>query len=331
MWLGRQLPSRRRWVNSPVPTPMRNFCSRHHDPLSGRSGDWNPLLVRRDGVYLDLTTGAAGHAEAALERAPDIRWLGVDRDAEILEHARARLARFGERAELVHARWSDLERVLDERGIERLSGALFDLGVSSFQLDVPERGFAFSHDGPLDMRFDATGNDPTAADLLRTASQEQLVSWIRTYGEERFAGRIARAIVEARRRTPLRRTGELARVVEEVVPAPPRGVRRRIHPATRTFQALRIAVNRELEDFEQTLGVLQERLEDGGRLVILAYHSLEDRIAKSFLRESERAGSFRRLTKKPLRAEEEEVRRNPRSRSAKLRIGERVRGDPPNQ
>jgi 16S rRNA (cytosine1402-N4)-methyltransferase len=290
------------------------------------------LLLAEEGLYLDLTTGAGGHAEAALERSPRVRWLGVDRDAEILEIARARLARFGARVELVQSRWSELDALLDERGIATIDGALLDLGVSSLQLDRAERGFAFSHDGPLDMRLDPRGGDPTAADLLQRASQEQIESWIRTYGEERFAGRIARTIVEARRRQPLRRTGELARLVEEVVPAPPRGTRRRIHPATRTFQALRIAVNGELEDLEQVLGVLRRRIAPGGRVVVLSYHSLEDRIVKRFLRDTERADEFRRVGKKPVGPSEDEIRSNPRSRSAKLRIGERVRAkgaDPP--
>lgn len=290
------------------------------------------LLVAEEGLYLDLTTGAGGHAEAALERAPRARWLGVDRDAEILEIARARLARFGSRVELVRSRWTELDALLDERGIAQVDGALLDLGVSSLQLDRAERGFAFSHDGPLDMRLDPRGGDPTAADLLQRASQEQIESWIRTYGEERFAGRIARTIVEARRRQPLRRTGELARLIEEVVPAPPRGTRRRIHPATRTFQALRIAVNGELEDLEQVLRVLRRRIAPGGRVVVLSYHSLEDRIVKRFLRDTERADEFRRVGKKPMGPSEDEIRSNPRSRSAKLRIGERVRAtraDPP--
>ncbi|MBL8901253.1 MAG: 16S rRNA (cytosine(1402)-N(4))-methyltransferase RsmH [Planctomycetes bacterium] len=283
------------------------------------------LLVAEEGLYLDLTTGAGGHAEAALSRAPRARWLGVDRDAEILEIARANLARFGERVELVQARWGDLDRLLDERGIAAIDGALLDLGVSSLQLDRAERGFAFSQDGPLDMRLDPRGGEATAAELLERATQEQIATWIRSYGEERFAGRIARVIVEARRRQPLRRTGELARLIEEVVPAPPRGQRRRIHPATRTFQALRIAVNRELEDLECVLGILRRRLAPGGRLVVLSYHSLEDRIVKRFLRDTERADEFHRVSKKPLRPSEEEIRSNSRSRSAKLRIGERAR------
>lgn len=282
------------------------------------------LMVENGGTYLDLTMGAGGHAEAALMRSDRARWLGVDRDAEILEIAHQRLARFGERVMLVQSRWGDLEQVLDERQIDAVDGALLDLGVSSLQLDRAERGFAFSKDGPLDMRLDPKSGDASAADLLQRTSQEQLEKWIRTFGEERFAGRIARTIVETRRKQPLRRTGELARIIEEVVPGPPKGTRRRIHPATRTFQALRIVVNGELEDIERALGILQRRIKPGGRLVVLSYHSLEDRIVKRFLRQAEQQQLFRRVNKKPFIPTAAEIDSNPRSRSAKLRIGERT-------
>jgi 16S rRNA (cytosine1402-N4)-methyltransferase len=279
------------------------------------------LAPARGGVFVDCTVGLGGHARALLE-AGATRVIGLDRDAEALAEARRTLAPFADRVELVHADYRDLGAVLDARGVDRIDGALADLGVSSWQLEADDRGFSFRRDAPLDMRMDrSTG--PTAADLLRTASEGELAEVIHRYGEERHARRIARAIVAARRRAPIRTTGELAAIVRRAVAA--RGWRR-IDPATRTFQALRIWVNRELEGLDRFLEAVVERLRAGGRLVVIAFHSLEDRIVKHTLRALARgAGArVRVLTPRPIVASPDEVRRNPRARSAKLRAAERL-------
>jgi 16S rRNA (cytosine1402-N4)-methyltransferase len=274
------------------------------------------------GVVLDLTAGGGGHADAGLARFPNLRWIGIDRDPQILELARERLAKYGSRVRLIHGCWGDLEEHLEECGCTRIQGAFLDLGVSSLQLDRAERGFSFQRDADLDMRFDPSSSDPTAGEILARATEQELQRWLKEYGEERYAGRIARAIVRERRRLPLKRTSDLVRLVEQCIPP---GARRgqRIHPATRTFQALRIRVNRELSDLAEVLPVLERHLAPGGRLVVLAYHSLEDRIVKEYIREGERAKTLVRLTKKPVRPAREETLRNPRSRSARLRAAER--------
>jgi 16S rRNA (cytosine1402-N4)-methyltransferase len=273
------------------------------------------LAVRPGGFWVDGTVGAGGHAAEILRRsAPDGRLLATDRDADALEAAAPALAPYGERARLVHGDYRELPELLDETP----NGILLDLGVSSMQLDRPERGFSLKNDGPLDMRMDPRGGI-TAADVVNRLPEGELADIIHHYGEERAARRIARRIVERRRRAPFRGTLDLAEVVRSAARRPRGGG---IDPATLTFQALRIHVNRELEELGATLGRLARRLAPGGRLVVIAFHSLEDREVKQAFR-SAAAGGFRILTRKPLRASDEEVRRNPRARSARLRAIER--------
>jgi 16S rRNA (cytosine1402-N4)-methyltransferase len=270
------------------------------------------LAVRPGGLYVDGTVGLGGHAEAILERsAPDGRLLAFDRDTEALEQARARLAPYAGRARFVHADYREIPHHLSG---ERPQGVLVDMGVSSFQLDTPERGFSFAADGPLDMRLDRTQGE-TAADLVRRLSEFDLADVIYRYGEERRSRRIAHAIVEARRRERIETTGQLAALVRR---ASPKGGRPGLDPATRTFQALRIAVNRELERLADALRDIAHTLAGGGRFVAIAFHSLEDREVKHTFR-SLAADGFEVLTKKPVRPTEAETARNPRSRSARLR------------
>lgn len=281
----------------------------HASVLLGEALDL--LAVREDGFYVDGTLGLGGHALAILEKsAPAGRLLGVDRDGESLEEARARLAPFGGRAELAHADFREIPDLLGER---RADGILLDLGVSSLQLDSPERGFSFQNDGPLDMRMDRS-RGRTAEELVNRLPEQELLDLIHAYGEEPRARRVARAIVEARRRARVRTTSELAAVVRRVAFRSRRG----LDPATRTFQALRIAVNGELEGLSEALARLARCLAVNGRLAVIAFHSLEDREAKHAFRALEREG-FRVLTKKPLRPSEAETRANPRARSARLR------------
>lgn len=279
--------------------------------------------------YLDCTVGWGGLAARILERtAPGGLLVGVDRDAEAIARSHDRLQSLGSRARLVQGNFSDLKRHLASVGVIEVHGVIFDLGVSSPQLDSPARGFSFTADGPLDMRMDPSAG-PTAADLLAELSEGELADVIFRRGEERFARRIARGIVRARQRRPLTTTAELVAVIRESVP--PAYRHGRIHCATRTFQALRIAVNRELEVLEQAFRDAAEVLAPGGRLCIISFHSLEDRIAKRTLADLARGAQplLRILTKKPQRAAETERRRNPRARSAKLRVAERlVWGDP---
>jgi len=267
------------------------------------------LAVRGGGFYVDGTVGLGGHAAEVLRRsAPDGRLLGVDRDAEALGRAREALAPFASRVRLAQADYRDLPALL---GDERADGILLDLGVSSLQLDSPERGFSFRQDGPLDMRLDRSQGE-TADELVNRLREKELADVIFRYGEEPASRRIARAIVRAR---PIHRTATLAEVVRR---AAPRGRRPGLHPATRTFQALRIRVNRELDELAGALASLAGCLAPGGRLAVIAFHSLEDREVKQVFRELARGG-YRLLTKKPVRPGEEEVRRNPRARSARLR------------
>jgi 16S rRNA (cytosine1402-N4)-methyltransferase len=232
------------------------------------------------------------------------------------------LAAFTDRVELVHADYRSIAQVLDERGIDAIDGALADLGVSSMQFDQPGRGFSFQRDEPLDMRMDPTSGS-TAADLIAAASEPDLADAIYTYGEERYSRRIARAIVEQRAAAPVTTTGRLAAIVRAAVPH--RGYTR-IDPATRTFQALRIWVNRELEGLDRFITTVVQRLRAGGRIVVISFHSLEDRIVKHTFRALERSSAplLRVLTKKPVIAADAELEENPRARSAKLRAAERV-------
>jgi 16S rRNA (cytosine1402-N4)-methyltransferase len=271
-------------------------------------------------VFVDCTLGLGGHARALLA-AGAARIIGLDRDEDALAGARAALAPFGDRAEFVHADYRDLESVLDSRHIPAIDGALADLGISSLQLDSAGRGFSFQRDEPLDMRMDRSQGD-TAADLVARSSERELADVIFRYGEERFSRRIARAIVDARRETPVATTGRLAAIVRRAIPR--RGPAR-IDPATRTFQALRIWVNRELDGLDRFVETAMARLRQGARLVVITFHSLEDRIVKHTLRALESRGAgVKVLTKKPLVPRDDEVRDNPRARSAKLRAAERI-------
>jgi 16S rRNA (cytosine1402-N4)-methyltransferase len=237
------------------------------------------LRPERGGLFVDCTVGLGGHSQALLE-AGAARVIGIDRDVHALAVARTTLAPWGDRVELVHADYRSLPEVLDERGVREIDGALADLGVSSMQLDAAGRGFSFQRDEPLDMRMDVTTGE-TAADLVARVSEGELADAIYAYGEERFSRRIARAIVEARMGEPIATTGRLAAIVRRAVPR--RGYMR-IDPATRTFQALRIWVNRELDGLDRFLEAAAERLRAGARLVVISFHSLEDRIAKHTLR-----------------------------------------------
>mgnify|MGYP001065650207 CR=1 FL=1 len=279
------------------------------------------LLPQRGGVFVDCTVGAGGHARALLEAGAD-RIVAFDRDAGALDVSRKRLDAWADRVQLVHADYRALADVLDERGVGLVDGILADLGVSSMQIESSGRGFSFQRDEPLDMRMDPSGG-PTAAELIGRASEQELARVIFQYGEERYSRRIARAIVQARASGPIATTGQLAAIVRRA--GPPTGWRR-IDPATRTFQAIRIWVNRELDDLDRFLHAACRRLRGGARIVVITFHSLEDRIVKHALRSIEQRGEIgiRVLTKKPVRPGEKELVRNPRARSAKLRAAERL-------
>ena len=286
------------------------------------------------GVVVDATVGLGGHAAALLSRHPDIRLVGFDLDAAALAVARERLAGFGDRVTLVHASYGEMAERLPAAGLATVDGILFDLGVSSLQLDTPARGFSFRFDAPLDMRF--SGDGPTAADVLAEASEEELVHILREFGEEHRALRVARSIVRARQLGPIRTTSELYRIVR-----PALGPKGRIDPTTRVFQALRIATNRELEGITPALESAAHLLRPAGRLAVIAFHSLEDRLVKHALRRlSGRCvcppGTFQcrcnpeetleivtRHTVKPSAAE---MASNPRARSARLRVAARRAG-----
>jgi 16S rRNA (cytosine1402-N4)-methyltransferase len=270
------------------------------------------LAVRPGGLWVDGTLGLGGHAEAVLRAtAPDGRLLGLDRDEEALERARERLVPFGARVRLEHADYRELPARL---GDERASGILLDLGVSSLQLDDAERGFSFQREGPLDMRMDRSARG-TAAEIVNRMREGELADLIHEYGEEPFSRRIARAIARARQTEAIETTTRLAEIVRR---AAPKSRRPGFHPATRTFQALRIRVNRELDGLGEAIERAAACLRSGGRLVVIAFHSLEDRAVKQAFRSLAGRG-FALLTRKPLRPGDAELRRNPRARSARLR------------
>ncbi|QQS46283.1 MAG: 16S rRNA (cytosine(1402)-N(4))-methyltransferase RsmH [Acidobacteriota bacterium] len=294
------------------------------------------LVPERGGLYVDATLGPGGHTELILEASPEARVLGIDRDAEVIALAGQRLAGYGERFTAVHSDYRRIKEILRGEGIESVAGILADLGISSYQLDTTERGFSFRESSdvggaaPLDMRMDRT-QALTAADLVNDLSERELADLIFKYGEERAARRIARGIVAARAKSRIATTGQLAEIVIRAVHQKGHW---RIHPATRTFQALRIAVNRELEGLDRFIADAVDLLEPEGRLVVIAFHSLEDRIIKQALRYQSgqcqcpphqpvcACGAVRRveiLTRKAIQPGEEEIRSNPRSRSAKLR------------
>jgi len=279
------------------------------------------LRPEQGGLFVDCTVGLGGHSRALLEAGAS-RVIGFDRDLDALARARETLAPWGDRVELVHADYRAIDEILDSRQIAHVDGTLADLGVSSMQFDAPGRGFSFMRDEPLDMRMDRTGGE-TAADLVAQSNERDLADAIFLYGEERFSRRIARALVEARRESPVDTTGRLATIVRRAIPH--RGGHVRIDPATKTFQALRIWVNRELDGLDRFVESAARRLRAGARLVVITFHSLEDRIVKHTLRAlQQREGLVQVLTKKPLVPTDEEVDRNPRARSAKLRAAERM-------
>jgi len=291
------------------------------------------LNVRPGGRYVDCTVDGGGHAEAVLEAsAPGGTLLGIDADPEALERARARLGRFGAAVALVQGNFRDVDVICRERGFDPVNGVLFDLGLSSLQLGAAGRGFSFQREGPLDMRF-GPGQALTASYFVNEAPEAELVDVLWRFGEEKESRRIARAIVRSR---PLRTTTELAKAVEQAVGRRPG---RQTHPATRTFQALRIAVNQELATLTEALPRAHGLLGFGSRLVVISYHSLEDRIVKQFIARESRdcicpprqpvctcghKATLRPVTRGALRPSAEEVRRNPRARSAKLRVAERL-------
>ncbi len=308
----------------------------HLPVLRDRVVEW--LAPVAPGLLVDATVGLGGHATALLEACPGFRLVGLDRDPEAIERARQRLQPFSDRVCLVKGSFADLADILERLGKPSPVAVLADLGCSSFQLDTPERGFSFQHDGPLDMRMADDG--PTAADFVNTAPEEEIVRVLREYGEERKARRVARAVIAARGDEPIQSTGELARLVARAV-GPSK--ERRIHPATRTFQAIRIAVNDELHQLEIFLEPAARSLSVGGRLAVISFHSLEDRIVKHGLRglegrcicppdlpecRCEPEQVVRVLTPRPARPTHAEIEDNPRARSARLRVAERVGPEP---
>jgi 16S rRNA (cytosine1402-N4)-methyltransferase len=269
-------------------------------------------------ILVDATVGAGGHAQLLAEQlGPTGQFIGLDRDPAMLTLARARLERYA--ATLVQANFDQLADILHELGISAVDGVLADLGICSDQIDVPERGFSFQQPGPLDMRIDPAHGEPASA-LLKRLSERDLADIFWQYGEERYSRRIARKIVETRRRTPLENTEQLADLVRRSVPRP-RGRRHTIDPATRVFQALRIAVNDELGALDRFLAVLPSCVKPSGRVVVISFHSLEDRRVKWAFRDREH---WEILTPKPVQASDEELRNNPRARSAKLRAARRL-------
>lgn len=295
------------------------------------------LEIKEDGVYLDATLGLGGHSEEILRRSQGASVIGIDQDAAAIALASKRLEKFGERVKFVRANFSDIRRVLNDAKVGRVDGILADLGVSSLQFDSDERGFSFRFDAPLDMRMDADSDEPTAADLLATLSQDEIANLIYQYGEERFSRRIARRIVEKRESgEPVTTTKQLTELVERSVRRSPKD---KIHPATRTFQALRIAVNHEVEILEQFIKDAVDGLKIEGRFAVITFHSLEDRIVKqTFQRLSGKCFCPPRMpvcmcgakkiveiiTRKPVIPGEIETSENPRSRSAKLRAVRRI-------
>ena len=295
-------------------------------------------LAPRDGaLYVDGTFGAGGCSEALLAAAR-CRVVAIDRDPEAVRRGAPLVARHGGRLKLIEGCFGEMDRLVGGAEETPVAGVALDLGVSSMQLDEPGRGFSFRADGPLDMRM--AGSGPSAADLLAALSEAEMARLVRTFGEERFAGRVARAIAAARRRGPIRRTGELAEIVRAAMPTQGR---EGIDPATRTFQALRMAVNDELGELDRGLAAAERLLMPKGRLAVVSFHSLEDRRVKNFLRERSAAAprvsrhepaaaarrpSFTLLTRRPLRPGAEEIARNPRARSARLRAAERTAAPP---
>jgi len=301
-----------------------------------------PALAEPGTVYVDATVGLGGHAEAVLQRLPHTRVVGLDRDSEALNLASQRLQRFADRVTLVHAVYDEFARVVDALGIGSVDAALFDLGVSSVQIDQIDRGFAYAVDAPLDMRMDQT-HGRTAADVLNTYPADRLERVLSEYGEERYARRISRAVVAERAKEPFSRSARLVELLARVVPAG--AGRRGGHPAKRTFQALRIEVNGELDSFRTALPGAVGTLRVGGRIAVLSYHSLEDRITKAMFAAGassrtppelpvelpQHAAYLRLLTRGAERPTSGEIESNPRAASARLRAAERVRETTPGE
>lgn len=294
------------------------------------------LAIRPDGIYVDGTAGGGGHSFAIASRLTTGKLIAIDQDAAAIKAAGARLAPLGERAQVVRSNFSEIASVLDDLGIEEIDGVLLDLGVSSYQLDTPERGFSYQSDAPLDMRMDQR-REKSAYTVVNTYSEAALKNILYTYGEERFAARIAARIVERRAERPIETTGELSELIKSAIPAAARDGGH--HPAKRSFQAIRIEVNGELDVIEPALRGAISRMRPGGRLCVITFHSLEDRITKqTFAKLS--AGctcpkslpicvcgnqpQLRLISKKPILPGEEELAENPRSRSAKLRVAEKI-------
>ncbi len=293
------------------------------------------LAIRPDGIYVDGTLGRAGHSSEIVRRLTTGRLIALDRDETALTAARQRLAEHMERVTLVHSNFSRLGAVLDELGVDAVDGMLFDLGVSSPQLDDASRGFSYKQDAPLDMRMDESA-PLTARTLVNTASYEELRRILYEYGEERFAPQIAKAICAARERKPIETTLELAELIRGAMPA--KALREKQHPAKRSFQAIRIAVNDELGELEPMLDAAEAHLKPGGRLAVITFHSLEDRIVKQKFKDLAtgcicppefpvcvcgRKPKMRLVTRKPIVSGDEELAENPRARSAKLRVAEK--------
>ncbi|MEO7587269.1 MAG: 16S rRNA (cytosine(1402)-N(4))-methyltransferase RsmH [Arachnia sp.] len=316
---------------------MQQFADVHDPVMRDRIVDLlRPALTRPGAVYVDATLGLAGHARAILEACPEARLIGIDRDLDAHEVALQRLGPLAERATLVHAVYDELPDILDDLGLDHVDAVLMDLGLSSLQIDRTERGFAYSVDSPLDMRMDAV-DGPTAADVLNTYAPGDLVRILRRFGEERFADRIVRAVVDERAREPFTRSGRLVEVIAAAIPAAARYTGG--HPAKRTFQALRIEVNRELEALAGAVPAAIDALAVGGRLAVLSYHSLEDRLVKQSFAAlaTDRAprgmpvvphyltAELRLITKGAEKPGDDEVATNPRAASARLRVAERTR------
>lgn len=294
------------------------------------------LAIRPDGIYVDGTLGRGGHSEEIVKRLTSGRLIAIDQDSQAIDEAGKRLMPYGDRVMLVKGNFRELGRILDALEIESVDGMLFDLGVSSPQLDEAARGFSYKNDAPLDMRMDRSASF-TAGELVNTWSEAELKRILWDYGEERFAGRIAGQIVKSREERPIETTSELVEIIKKALPAA--ALREKQHPAKRTFQAIRIAVNDELGAVEELMRQAPDRLTTGGRLCIISFHSLEDRIVKNGIAARENGctcpreapvctcgfvRTLKSVTRKPITAGEEELSQNPRARSAKLRVAERV-------
>lgn len=295
------------------------------------------LVTKKDGIYVDCTLGGGGHTEAILKSCPEAKVIGIDQDQEALRASAERLAPFGDRAVFVWDNFRNLGRILEDLGLKKADGFLFDLGISSPQLDHGERGFSYQQDAPLDMRMNRDKEQMTAKDMINRYSEEELAETIYRYGEERWAKRIAAFIVERRQEKPLETTGELVSVIKAAIPKKVREDGH--HPAKKTFQALRIAVNDELNIIAPAMECAAEHLNPGGKLAVISFHSLEDRIVKETMKylaadcicpphqvvcTCDKEKLIKITVRKPICAGEEELKDNPRARSAKLRVGMRI-------